>query len=213
MALGTRTKFNMFKLEILIRTTINAIHKFQENILESLQNVSETTPRVYPECSVLFYRIHLLTHQRDWESSWEPAQPSAQGCAYVFSHQSWPTWRYPREDYTTGYMRFCHQSHDLGDDQRHHSGYLEIQGPLEKKQMDNIKPFSLICTIGAVIFQNGRGRHYSDLNSLRTTVLSKVQIPRSPNGPPMVDDWVVRITFGWSVYVVVRNDNKTLNIN
>ena len=44
-------------------------------------------------------------------------------------------------------------------------------------------------------------------------VLSKFQNPRSPNGPPMVDDWVVRITFGWSVYVVVRNDNKTLNIN
>ena len=44
-------------------------------------------------------------------------------------------------------------------------------------------------------------------------VLSKVLNLRSPNGPPMVDDWVVRITFGWSVYVVVRNDNKTLNIN
>ena len=39
-ALGTRTKF---QLEILIRTTISAIHKFQENILESLRNVSETT--------------------------------------------------------------------------------------------------------------------------------------------------------------------------
>ena len=43
--------------------------------------------------------------------------------------------------------------------------------------------------------------------------LSKVQNPRSPNGPPIVEDWVVRITFGWSVYVVVRSDNKTLNIN
>ena len=42
------------------------------------------------------------------------------------------------------------------------------------------------------------------------TVLSKVQNRQSPNGPPMVDGWVVRITFGWSVYVVVRNDNKTL---
>ena len=41
-------------------------------------------------------------------------------------------------------------------------------------------------------------------------VLSKVQNRWSPNGPPMVDGWVVRITFGWSVYVVVRNDNKTL---
>ena len=34
-----------FQLEILIRTKISAIHKFQENILESSQNVSETTPR------------------------------------------------------------------------------------------------------------------------------------------------------------------------
>ena len=41
MALGTRTKF---QLEILIRTTISAIHKFQENILESSRNVSETIP-------------------------------------------------------------------------------------------------------------------------------------------------------------------------
>ena len=32
-ALGTRSKF---QLEILIRMTISAIHKFQENILESL---------------------------------------------------------------------------------------------------------------------------------------------------------------------------------
>ena len=39
MAMGTRTKF---QLEIIIRTTISAIHKFQENILESSRNVSET---------------------------------------------------------------------------------------------------------------------------------------------------------------------------
>ena len=41
MALGTRTKF---QLEILIRSTNFAIHKFREKILESLRNVSETTP-------------------------------------------------------------------------------------------------------------------------------------------------------------------------
>ena len=41
MALGTRTKF---QLEILITSTISAIHKFRENILESSRNVSETTP-------------------------------------------------------------------------------------------------------------------------------------------------------------------------
>ena len=41
-ALGTRTKF---QLEILIRTTISAIHKFQDNILESSRNVSETNAR------------------------------------------------------------------------------------------------------------------------------------------------------------------------
>ena len=34
-----------FQLEILIRNTISAIHKFRENILESSRNVSETTPR------------------------------------------------------------------------------------------------------------------------------------------------------------------------
>ena len=43
MALGTHTKF---QLEILIRGTISAIHKFWENILESSRNVSETTPRL-----------------------------------------------------------------------------------------------------------------------------------------------------------------------
>ena len=41
MALGTHTKF---QLEIHIRSTIFAINRFRENILESLQNVSETTP-------------------------------------------------------------------------------------------------------------------------------------------------------------------------
>ena len=53
MALGTRPKFHLmalgtrakFQLEILIRSTIPAIHKFRENILESSRNVSETTPR------------------------------------------------------------------------------------------------------------------------------------------------------------------------
>ena len=46
--------------------------------------------------------------------------------------------------------------------------------------------------------------------SMLLSVLSNVQNRGSPNGPPMVDGSVVRITFGWSVYVVVRNDNKTL---
>ena len=40
-ALGTRTKF---QFEILIRSTISAIHKFRDNILESSRNISETTP-------------------------------------------------------------------------------------------------------------------------------------------------------------------------
>ena len=31
------------------------------------------------------------------------------------------------------------------------------------------------------------------------TVLHKKQNPRSPNGPPMVKVWVVRIFYGWSV--------------
>ena len=42
MALCTRTKF---QLEMLIRSVISATHTFRENILESSQNVSETTPQ------------------------------------------------------------------------------------------------------------------------------------------------------------------------
>ena len=42
MALGACTKF---QLENLITSTISAIHKFRENILESSRKVSETTPR------------------------------------------------------------------------------------------------------------------------------------------------------------------------
>ena len=42
-ALGTRT-ITKFQLENLIRGTISAMHKFQENILKSSWNVSETTP-------------------------------------------------------------------------------------------------------------------------------------------------------------------------
>ena len=34
------------------------------------------------------------------------------------------------------------------------------------------------------------------------TVLSKVENLGSPNGPTMVDCWVVRVTFGWSVYMI-----------
>ena len=41
-------------------------------------------------------------------------------------------------------------------------------------------------------------------------VLSKAKNHVSPNGPPTVDSWMACITFGWSVYAVVRNDNKTL---
>ena len=44
MALGKHTKF---QLEILMRSTISAIHKFQDNILESSWSVTETTPRSF----------------------------------------------------------------------------------------------------------------------------------------------------------------------
>ena len=36
----------MFQPEILIRSTISAIHQFQENILESSHNIVETTPGI-----------------------------------------------------------------------------------------------------------------------------------------------------------------------
>ena len=42
MALGTRTKF---QLQIIITTTISAMQKFEDIILESCRKVSETTPR------------------------------------------------------------------------------------------------------------------------------------------------------------------------
>ena len=49
MALGTRTKY---QLELLIRSTISEIYKFWENILGSLQNISETLPRyLHAMCS------------------------------------------------------------------------------------------------------------------------------------------------------------------
>ena len=56
MALGTHKKF---QLEIIIRSTISAIHKFRKNILESSRNVSETTPW----CCRL-EQIHLLLKPR-----------------------------------------------------------------------------------------------------------------------------------------------------
>ena len=40
-------------------------------------------------------------------------------------------------------------------------------------------------------------------------VLSKIEIPGSPNGPSTMDRWVVRVTFGWSVYDAIRNENET----
>ena len=55
--LGTCKKF---QLEILIRCTIYAIHKFWENILESLQNISETTPCLHPPVPVVPRIISLM---------------------------------------------------------------------------------------------------------------------------------------------------------
>ena len=55
MALGIR--HTKFQLEILIGSTIFAIHKFRENILESTQNVSETTPGLN-EMSLMGYYSH-----------------------------------------------------------------------------------------------------------------------------------------------------------
>ena len=56
MALGTHTKF---QLEILIRSTISAIHKFRENILESSRNVSETTLRRWHWDSLMYGYVSL----------------------------------------------------------------------------------------------------------------------------------------------------------
>ena len=51
-ALGTHTKF---QLEILIRSTIFAIHKFREKILESSRNVSKTPPRRAETATVVWF--------------------------------------------------------------------------------------------------------------------------------------------------------------
>ena len=67
MALGKRTKF---QLEILIRSTISAIHKFQENILESSWDVSVISPRnwySYGKPS-LQYTVQRY-HPRSWHHS------------------------------------------------------------------------------------------------------------------------------------------------
>ena len=59
MALGTHTKF---KLEILMKSTISVIHKFQENISESSWNVSETTPRLQRAKGVNWVNWSLPVH-------------------------------------------------------------------------------------------------------------------------------------------------------
>ena len=46
-------------------------------------------------------------------------------------------------------------------------------------------------------------------------VLQKMQNPGSPNGPPMVDGWVIRFSSGWSVNHLLRpwNQLKLTNID
>ena len=62
MALGTCTKF---QLEILIRSTISAIYKFRENILENSQNVSETPPWCHSLRGSLFHchHSHIISNE------------------------------------------------------------------------------------------------------------------------------------------------------
>ena len=67
---------------------------------------------------------------------------------------------------------------------------------------------SLVVNSGTCNFSSRLGTNMRA--KIEKTVLSKVQNRGSPNRPRMVDGWVVRITFGWSVYVVLRNYNKTL---
>ena len=75
MALGTRTKF---QLEILITSTISAIHKFRENSLESSWNVSETTPR--SNLKLNGFQDEAWTHQKlhHWSlTHWGPNKMAA----------------------------------------------------------------------------------------------------------------------------------------
>ena len=54
-----------FQLEIIIRSTISAIKKFRENILESSQNASETAPMLSAAMTVVYFIylfIYLFTY-------------------------------------------------------------------------------------------------------------------------------------------------------
>ena len=46
LQLGVCSMLLKLQLEIFIRSTISAMHKFQEKIMESLQNLSETRPQL-----------------------------------------------------------------------------------------------------------------------------------------------------------------------
>ena len=75
MALGTRTKF---QLEILIRSTISAIHKFRENILESSRNFSQTPPWSSHAVNVILRRTTEL-----WSNvKWIPFLMSCLSCSW-----------------------------------------------------------------------------------------------------------------------------------
>ena len=69
MALGTCTKF---RLEILIRSTISAKHKFRENIFERSGNDSGTTRRIIADSTV-----DITLTRLPWESH------ATQGCTII----------------------------------------------------------------------------------------------------------------------------------
>ena len=65
MALGTRAKF---QFEILIRSTIFAIHKFRENIFKSSRNLSETT--LDTRTVLLITIVHIMRSASKLTSLW-----------------------------------------------------------------------------------------------------------------------------------------------
>ena len=55
-----------------------------------------------------------------------------------------------------------------------------------------------------------RLQSFGCLNAVKA-VLRKKQNPGSPDGPPMIDGWVVRLSSGWSVNNILRPWNQLKN--
>ena len=104
-ALGTCTRF---QFEILIRITISAIPKFEENIRDSSWKISETTPWVLTTMVMIKFALTVQwpgTHFTNglWAHEWNLVKiifvlifdsiiQSSNNFAYVMTAKLWPVW-------------------------------------------------------------------------------------------------------------------------